>query len=524
MISLSATDWLICLGYLAAVGGVGLWCARSSSTSEDYFVGGRRMSWWLIGVSLFATAFSSLSFVGLPREAAYADYHLFLSILLIPLWVAPVVGRVFLPVYHRLRLTSAYEYLDRRFSRRVRLAGSSLYTIYCLGWLGSMLYAVGLVVVVALDIANDRLVWVVIVIGLFTTLYTVAGGIKGVIWNDLLQAVTLAAGIAIVLATAVGRIDRGWTGVWELALRYDKLQMLDLHLDRLTGGTFFSAAALGLFSFLSVFAVEQVMVQQYVSMPDVATARKALRLTAMIVVGADLMFFVVGTVAFAYYHQSLPPDAPAGSGFPPLARQDQLLPRFIKTEIMFPGLMGAFLAGLFAAAMSSLAGGLNCLTALLVCDWLPGRKLRTGATRLIVASFGLAVTGSALLAPRIGQNVYEIIIRIMGTLSGPLLGVFLLGMLLPRTNAAGALAGLAGGLVASVWLVFWPPVSYWWFSAITTLATITIGLVTSLFFPPQAARELEGLTVWTSAERSGDDAIKPGRSASATRHHRQGHV
>jgi Na+/proline symporter len=110
--------------------------------------------------------------------------------------------------------------------------------------------------------------------------------------------------------------------------------------------------------------------------------------------------------------------------------------------------------------MSSLAGGLNCLTALLVCDWIPGRKLRVGATRLISALFGLAVMGASLLVPYIGKNVYEIIVKIMGTLSGPLLGVFLLGILSRRANAAGALAGLAGGLAVSVWLIFQSVVSY----------------------------------------------------------------
>jgi Na+/proline symporter len=269
--------------------------------------------------------------------------------------------------------------------------------------------------------------------------------------------------------------------------------MPDMRLDLPSGGTFFSAAALGLFSFLGIFAVEQVVVQQYVAMPDVTTARRALWLTALIVIAVDLMFFVVGTTVFAYYHQSLPPDAP-------LARQDQLLPLFIKTEVRFPGLTGAFLAGLFAAAMSSLTGGLNCLAALLVCDWLPGRKLGTGAMRLITALFGLAVTVAALLAPYVAKNVYEIIMTIAGSLSGPLLGVFLLGLLLPRANAVGALAGMAGGLAVGVWLVFQSIVSWWWFSAITSLSTVTIGLVMSQFFPARPAHELKGLVAWHTKE------------------------
>jgi SSS family solute:Na+ symporter len=498
MSSFSAADWSICLGYLAAVAAVGLWCARGRSSNEDYFLGARRMRWWLVGVSLFATCFSSLSFVGLPRESAYTDYHLFLSILLIPLWVAPVVGRLFLPIYHRLKVTSAYEYLERRFDRRVRLAGSALYTIYCLGWLGSMLYAVGLVVVVAGGLPDDRIVWVVIAIGLFTALYTVIGGIKGVIWNDLLQAATLALGIAIVLGASVRRIDGGWSGVWEVAIRYDKLQMFDLRLDQLSKGTFFSALALGTFAFVGIFAVEQAMVQQYVAMPDLATARKALWLTAFIAVGVDLLFFIVGTTVFVYYQQQAPANAAAGAGFPQLARQDQLLPLFIRREVAVPGLMGAFLAGLFAAAMSSLAGGLNCLTALVVCDWLPRRKLGTGATRIITAVFGLGVTLAALIAPFVAENVYGIIMTIVGTLSGPLLGVFLLGILVRRANAAGAVAGMATGLAVSIWLLFQSAISYWWFSAITTSTTLTAGLLGSLRFPAPTAHELEGITAWSS--------------------------
>src|SRR3954452_4583112 len=115
-------DWIVCVIGLAVVFAPALWFARGQKTTEDYFLGGRSMNWLAVGLSMFATIFSPLSFVGLPRAAAYEDYHLYLAILFIPLFAAPLAGWLFVPIYHRLRLTSAYEYLELRFDRRTRLA------------------------------------------------------------------------------------------------------------------------------------------------------------------------------------------------------------------------------------------------------------------------------------------------------------------------------------------------------------------------------------------------------------------
>src|SRR3954462_8245439 len=135
---MSVLDWCICLGAVALMFGQGWLFAGSQKTTEDYFVGGRSMNWLAVGLSMFATIFSPLSFVGLPRAAAYEDYHLYLAILFIPLFAAPLAGWLFVPIYHRLRLTSAYEYLELRFDRRIRRCGSLLYGLYTLAWMGCM--------------------------------------------------------------------------------------------------------------------------------------------------------------------------------------------------------------------------------------------------------------------------------------------------------------------------------------------------------------------------------------------------
>src|SRR3954470_19837448 len=121
---MSALDWFISVGAVVVTFAQGWWLARKQKTTEDYFVGGRRMNWLAVGLSMFATIFSPLSFVGLPRAAAYEDYHLYLAILFIPLFAAPLAGWLFVPIYYRLRLTSAYEYLELRFDRLTRRAAS----------------------------------------------------------------------------------------------------------------------------------------------------------------------------------------------------------------------------------------------------------------------------------------------------------------------------------------------------------------------------------------------------------------
>jgi len=494
MSSLGLLDWVVCGGYFAVVFGLSLWFARRQRTTEQYFVGGRRMPWFAVGLSLFATTFSALSFVGLPREAAYDDYHLFLAILFIPLWVAPVVGWLFVPLYHRLHLTSAYEYLERRFNRPLRLAGSLLYGLYALGWMGSILYAVGVILQPMLGLTNQQMTWTVIALGLFITIYTALGGIEAMVWTDVVRSVVLLGSMTTVLVLALARIDGGWQTVWRLGLQHGKFQMFDLRFDPTVRNNFYSACAFGLFVYLGAHATGQPSVQRYLATPTVAAAWWSLAVRGLAIAVGCLLFFLVGSTLFAFYHQGLPSSAAPGSGFPDLPRQDQLLPHFVLTELAVPGLAGLLLAGLFAATMSTVESGINSLAALVANDWFPRQTLRVRESRWVSALFGLGVIGAAQLVPLLGKNVFDIIITISGALFGPLLGVFLLGMLVPRANARGALIGVAAGglgLAAALWTSLSP----WWFGAVTCVPTIAVGALASFLFPPPPADKVNGLIV-----------------------------
>jgi SSS family solute:Na+ symporter len=520
-------DWLLSAGAVGLMFVQGWWCARAQKTTADYFVGGRRMNWLAVGLAMFATTFSPLSFVGLPREAAYDNYHLYLAILFIPLFVVPVVGWLFVPLYHRLRLTSAYEYLELRFDRRLRRGGSLLFGLYTLGWMGSMLYATGLIVQAALGVGPAERIATMIVLGAVTAVYTTLGGYKATVWTNVIKSAVLAGVVVAVLLLAVGRVEGGWAAVWGLGRAHDKFAMFDLRLDLTSRATFFSACAFGLFVYLSVSVASQAAVQRYASMPSVGAARRLLVVHGVGTAVVCLLFFLLGSVMFAFYAQH-PAGAPGGGGpggdpralsesvFPPLPRKDQLTMHFVRTELPVPGLSGLLLAGLFTAVMGSVSSGLNALSSLVVYDWCPGRQVGVGLGRVLSAVFGVATVVTSLLVPYLGEHVFDIIIRISGALFGPLLGLFLLGACVRRANTPGAACGLAAGLLGLV-LIFPTAISPWWYGAFTCLPTLGVGIAASFLFPPPPPDRVRGLLVnWCGSDAEGTGAAPQARTSGTT--------
>jgi len=232
----NTVDWTIFLVYLAVVFGIGVSFARRQADNDEYFVGGRGMNWFAVGVSLFATAFSSLSFVALPKAGAYSNYHLLVTYLCIPFVITPLLAWLFVPIYFRLGVTSVYEYLQVRFNEAMRRLGSVLFALYAIGWMGSMVYATGLVLKAVLQLDDAQFTWTLVAVGLFATFYTAVGGIRAVIWTDVLQAATLGGGMVLVLVLAVHKIDGGMATIVHLGMEHDKFQMFDMSLDLTRAG------------------------------------------------------------------------------------------------------------------------------------------------------------------------------------------------------------------------------------------------------------------------------------------------
>ncbi len=493
MTDLSFIDWCVCIAYLAVVFGLALKSARGQQDNEEYFVGGRRMNWFVVGVSMFATSFSAISFLGLPQRGAYQDFSFYLTILFIPFVITPILWWVFVPMFVRLKVSSGYEYLGRRFGLPAQLIGSGLYCIYALGWMGTMLYAVALTLQTVMGLTYAQYYFVLVGIGAFATLYTVMGGLKAVIWTDALQAVVLGGAIVAVMFLAVSRIDGGWSGFWSIAAQHSKFKMFHLNpkllsVENFTGkNTVFTAAAYGLFMYLPGYAVSQNMIQRYVCAGTLAGGRGVVILSAVINAALGLLFLLVGTAIFAFYSQ------PGGLSMPvaeiEIATEDQILPYFVATQLPGVGLTGLILAGLFAAAMSTMDSGINGVTSVIVYDWLAGKELPLRVSRILTTLLGAIVIAAAILVPFIGKGVLDITMVIAGTCLGMLLAIYLLGMFTRTANLPGVLIGVAAGFVCFIFVLLFTDIPKWWFGAFAMFPTFIVGGIASLCFPgpPESA-------------------------------------
>jgi SSS family solute:Na+ symporter len=493
MTDLSLIDWCVCAAYLVVVFGLAIRSARGQQDNEDYFIGGRNMSWFVVGVSMFATSFSSISFLGLPQRGAYQDFSFYLTILFIPFVITPILWWIFVPMFVRLKVSSGYEYLGRRFGLPAQKIGSGLYAVYAIGWMGTMLYAVALTMRTVMELTPAQYYFILVGIGAFATIYTVMGGLKAVIWTDVLQAAVLGGAIIAVMFLAVSRIDGGWSAFWSIASEHNKFQMFHLNPNLLAPENFtakntvFTAAAFGLFMYLPGYAVSQNMIQRYVCAGSLAAGRGVIVLSAVINTALGLLFLLVGTALFAFYSQ------PGGAGLPAaglaIAKEDQILPYFVSTQLPGVGLVGLILAGLFAAAMSTIDSGINGVTSVIVYDWLSGKELSLRISRILTTLLGAIVIGAAILVSFINESVIDIIMAIAGTSLGTLLAIYLLGMLMPHVNLPGVLTGFATGIVclALVWRL--TDVPTWWFGAFAIIPTFAVGAIASIFFPkpPESA-------------------------------------
>lgn len=508
MTTLSPIDWLVCLIYLAVVFGLAVYSARGQQDNEDYFVGGRNMNWWVVGISMFATSFSSISFLGLPQRGAYQDFSFYLTILFIPFVITPVLWWLFVPLFVRLGVSSGYEFLGRRFGLPVQRIGATLYCIYAIGWMGTMLYAITITLQTVMDLNQLQYVMMLVGIGVFATLYTVLGGLKAVVWTDVMQAVVLGGAIVLVMWLAIARIEGGWSAFWEIANQHHKFQMFHLETNPFAAENFtaknsvFTAAAFGLFMYLPGYAVSQNMIQRYVCSGTLAGGRGVVLLSAITNTVLGFLFLCVGTALFAFYSQ------PGGAGLPTagveIATEDQILPYFVATQLPGVGLIGLILAGLFAAGMSTIDSGINGVCSVIVFDWMRGKQLSMTASRILTALLGIVVIGIALFVPVLGNTVIEIITAIAGTCLGMLLGVYLLGMFVSRSNLPGVLIGFVAGVVCLVIVWIGTDIPKWWFGAFTIVPTFAVGAIASLFFDPPSAAVLKD-TRFLCEERDPDE-------------------
>ncbi|MGB7414169.1 MAG: sodium/solute symporter, partial [Thermosynechococcaceae cyanobacterium] len=444
------------------------------------------------GISIIATSFSAASLLGGPGEG-YDFGFLWLQLQLGDLIGYGLVIVLLLPFFIRLNLTTAYEYLERRFDAKTRSLGSLCFLLFVVARLGALLYGASLVLATVTGMPTDA---AILLVGTVSVLYTVAGGLAAVVWTDVLQFAMIFVGLIAGIWAATSEAKGGFGALWTAASEGGKLQVINLSWEPESLRSLPTALlAYGTLAF-AVAGTNQQSVQRYVSCADIQSGRKAILLgwfTGFIGVAATLF---LGVLLFGFYTLSGPlPESVTG---------DQILPYFIQNQVP-PVASGLLVAAIFAAAMSSIDSALHSLSTCIVVDFYQryakqqkGEAYYLKVARIWIVIWGIVGILSAFYAASTGESLLPFLVEYTAMFLGPLLGLFLMGVLFPRINAMGAFYGVLVSVaflaIGSTygWLSF-PPI---WRSAISAPLAVLFGYGISLLGKTPSDSSLRGLTFW----------------------------
>ena len=500
--SMAATDWAVVVLYLGGMIGVGWFFMRreAAGTTEAYFRGGKSVPVWVAGLSIFATMLSSLTFMGVPAKAYHSDITWYVGQLAL-LAVVPIVGAFYLPFFRKLDLTSAYEYLERRFNLECRLFAAASFLLLHLGRIAIVLYLPALALASVSDIG---IMSSIVVLGLLCIVYTVMGGIQAVVWTDAIQAVVLMGGAVLCLVLAVAQVDGGVAGAWAIAQADNKL-MGNLEwggLDLTAGTASFWVIFLAFgFNSLISYTSSQDVVQRYVTTPDLGAARRSMRINLWMSLAGSLVFFLLGTAMYAFYKTHPERIDPA------MAAPDAVLPHFILQQLPV-GVVGLVIAAIFAASQSTISSSLNSLATSFIKD-VDERLLRPGrpdahylrSAMIFVVVTGLVSVGAALAMAWSGvSSAFQTFNTLIGLTAGSMGGLFALGVFTKAANGRGAMVGAVAGFAAvlALWILEAPVIGIL-YGLVGFATCFVVGLVASLIL----------------TDSSGDRTLSiPGRPAS----------
>lgn len=487
----AAFGWInyLALGaYLAGMVWLGIGFTKGNETTDDFFRGGQGIPWWAAGISIFATMLSSITYMAVPGNAFAAGWGNYLTNAY--LLITPIVVWIYLPFYRRLNVTSAYEYLELRFNVACRWLGSLLFILFQ----GGRISVVILIPSLALSTVTDlNLSACVVLMGLVSIVYTAMGGIEAVVWTDVVQAGVLVAGAVFSLALILFQVDGGLIGVFNTAQADGKLfQQVSWNLD-LTIASAWVVVVGSMLGNLLPYTASQDVVQRYTTTPDEPAAARAVWTNALIALPANTLFFVIGTALYAFYKAH--PER-----LDPTMTDDAVFPLFIVRELP-AGIAGLVIAGVFAAAQSTISSSLNSVATCYVTDfhrkWFP---LQNDAALLRTARYATVLVGAGgtlaalVLATSNVRSLWEAFLEILSLFGGTLSGLFALGIFTRRANGTGALVGAAASAAVVIAVKLFTPLHFFTYAPIGIAVVLVVGWLASILVPAPP-KPLEGLTI-----------------------------
>ncbi len=471
---LNRLDLAIISVYLIGITLFGLRFRKRQHTLRDYFLAGRDIPWWAIALSIVAAETSTLTIISIPG-LAYDTNLTFLQVVM-----GYVVGRfiiafVLLPHYFKGDLYTAYQLIETRFGPQLRSLTSGLFLLTRAAAEGVRVYAVSIVVSIALgtgEIAS------IAIITALTLIYTFEGGLAAVIWTDVIQTFIYVGGTLLGIATIIHLVPGGWAHIHQVAAAANKFRVFDLTPTFWKPYTFWAGLIGGAFLTTASHGTDQLIVQRLLAARSLRQSKTALLSSGAAILFQFGLFLVLGVMLFAYY---MLPSAHFG-------RADRIYPTFIVSR-MPHGISGLLIAAILAAAMSNLSAALNSLSSSTIVDFVLRRhpetdeRKRIRLSRISTLLWAIVLFTLAILCLHRVSRVVEVGLQIASVAYGALLGVFLLGVLTRRANQAGAMAGMLCGFVIELYLWLRTPVPFTWWVMIGTVVTFGVGYVFSRSIP-----------------------------------------
>jgi SSS family transporter len=469
---LSAVDYAVIAGYLAAITAFGSWFARFQKTTRDYFLNDRSVPWWAICFTIVATETSTLSFIGVPA-AAFAGNMTFLQLAMGYIVGRLIVSAIFIPAYARGELVTSYQLLQQRFGPEVQSVAAGLFLLTRSLADGIRLFATALVIAV---VTGVPVTLTVVVLGLAMIVYTTRGGVAAVIWTDVVQMFVYVAGALVVFAALLARIPGGWATVAATGAAAAKFTVFDFSTDPAAVYTLWAGLIGGVCITLATHGTDQYLVQRLLSARSAREASTGLVLSGFVVFVQFVLFLLIGVMLYTYYQQ-----AP----LPALGRNDEILPRFVLDHLSH-GPAGFIVAAIVAAALSP---SLNAMAATTVNDFYKryGNPRADEATLMRISrgatiGWGLVQLLVAIAAQWMDRGVLDAGLAVLSLTTGPVLGAFLVGVLTTRVGSRAMLAGMAVGLVTLAFVWWRGAVAWTWYAFIgagtTGLAALAASTVT----------------------------------------------
>jgi SSS family solute:Na+ symporter len=439
---LANVDLAVLVAYLVAVIGLGVWFARRQEGADDYMSASRSLPGWAVGLSMFGSYVSSISFLANPGKSYGGNWNAFVFSLATPIAAAAAV-RWFVPFFRRSGEVSAYEHLEHRFGPWARTYAVACFLLYQMSRMGTVVLLLGMAVA---PLTGWSIPATIVCTGALMTIYTMAGGIKAVVWIGALQSMVLVAGTAACVLAVMWKVPGGVAEIARTGMEFDKFSLGSFGAS-LSMPTFWVIFAYGLVINLSNFATDQSYVQRYITARDDREAAKSVWLTAALYVPTSAVFFFIGTGLFVLYREQ--PELLDG-----ITKADKVFPHFIATQLP-AGMAGLVVAAIFAASMDS---NLNSMATLTLCD-IYKRYIRPAAgereslqvLRLATLFWGVAGTAMGLAMIRV-ESALDAWWQLAGMFSGGVVGLFLLGLMTRANNAAG-LIGTVTGLIVIAWMM-----------------------------------------------------------------------